>query len=405
MNLKADKKFAAFISYSRKDKSIADWLHTKLESYELPKTKSTSEIFTLDSKYFRPVFLDTQDLHVEDRPFTEEIQKALKNSVFLIVLCSRHSAVSPFVNKEISYFLSTHDNNLSKIVPLFIDEVNGSIPSSFENTSIMDRHFPIYNSRLSCNSEANKYCFYQIISYILGQNFSEIYNRYEISENKKKKERRNILIGLIAFLTLVIAAIGGSYYHYRKASTELLNQKQLAIEFEKKVFPAAVVLGYEKNFLTPVINHLKDKGEKFKIYILMPTDHRDLTHQDRIGTFLYESRNALGIDSIPVQFLPTSLKRGSRIMRIAKDGQYLPGVYLDFASTTTSFLEIAEFKKNHESYSDTPIDSIIHGYAHEFVDQTNKKLKADSTFVKFVYSTDELISDLKELAVDSILSM
>lgn len=44
---KSDKtnKYVAFISYSRKDKAIADWLHEKLESYALPDRQKALSIW------------------------------------------------------------------------------------------------------------------------------------------------------------------------------------------------------------------------------------------------------------------------------------------------------------------------------------------------------------------------
>lgn len=256
-----------------------------------------------------------------------------------------HSAVSPFVNKEIQYFAETHEYNMARVVPLFIDEVDGSIPSAFDGTTIMQRHFPIYNSHLLKSSEANNYCFYQIISYILKLNFSDVYNRYEIATKKALRKRRNIFIGVISLLIIISVILASSFYLYRLASNKALERKQQLIEFEKKVFPQAVVHGYERNFITPVINHLKDKGESFMIYVLMPKNERELMHQDRVGDFEYEAKRTMGIDSISIVSLPTRTKRGSRVMRIAKNGEYLNGVYLDFATTTTSFLDIAKFKK------------------------------------------------------------
>lgn len=398
MPMKPSEKYSgyiAFISYSRKDKEIADWLHDKLESYVLPDREKALSIFPFKGKYFRKVFLDTQDLHIEERPFTENLKKAIEQSAFLIVLCSKSSVKSPFVSKEINYFIETHDNNLSRIVPIFIDEVDGCIPEAFNGTTIMQRHFPIYNSHLSKKSEANNYCFYQIVSYILKINFSDIYNRYEIAAKKSLQKRRNIFIGIILLLTVIAGGLTLSFYQYRQASNKALERKERLLEFEKKVFPAAVVHGYERNFLTPVINHLKKKGERFKIYILMPKNERDLTHQDRVGDFEYQAKMSLGIDSLSFIFLPTETKRGSRIMRVVKDGKSIDGVYLDFATTTTSFLDIAEFKKKNREYRKTPKDSIIYGYAHEFDRQTNEKLKSDSIFVKFVFDTNELLDILK----------
>jgi len=392
-----EKQYAAFISYSRKDKHIAEWLIKELETYKLADLEKARTIFPFEGKYFRPVFLDLQDLHVEERPFTEKLKMAIENSAFLIVVCSRHSAVSPFVNLEISHFIKTHDSNLSLIVPIFIDEVNGSIPSSFSGTTIMERHFPIYNSGLASNSEANRYCLLQVISYILKINFSEIYNRYEIEEKKKQKQKRKLWVYCSIFLVLVVGALSMSFYKYYQESNEVLEQKQKLIEFEKKVFPQAVVHGYERNFVTPVIKYLKEERRKFKIYVLMPQNERDLTHQNRVGDFEYEASMTLGIDSIAFVSLPTETSRGNRIMRMYKDGKAIDDVYLDFATTTTSFLEIAKFKKGNSAYKYTPIDSIIGGYSYDFAKQVKKQLKNDSVYLCIAFSNKAMIEQLKPI--------
>lgn len=388
------KEYVAFISYSRKDKEIADWLHYKLEKYRLPHKSGIDKIFPFTSDYFRPVFLDTQDLHVEERPFTDKIKEALKNSTFLIVLCSASSAVSEFVNMEIKYFLDSHDNNYSKIIPLFIDEVKGCIPQAFDGTTIMTRHFPIYNTKLSKYSEANNYCFLQIISYALGLNFSTIYDRYEIETRKNNRRKTKFLISIIGILIAVIAVISLMFVLYHQENKKALERKQKLIEFEKKVFPRAVVHGYEGNFLSPVIKYLKKKPKEFVIYVLMPTNERELTHSDRIEDFEYHARLKYGIDSLVYTKLPTEAKRGSNIIQISKNGKVVEDIYLDFATTSTSFLDIARFKKKNPEYRHTPTDSIIRGYAIEFKKQTLDTLKADSAFVKFYFDKFELLKDM-----------
>lgn len=388
-------KYIAFISYSRKDKETADWLHSKLEKFVLPDLEKARQIFPFKDKYFRPVFMDTQDLHVEERPFTDRLKEALRDSRFLIVLCSRNSAKSKFVDMEIKYFLETHNNNLSLIIPLFIDEVNDCIPEAFEGTTIMTRHFPIYNTKLSKSSEANNYCFYQIVSYILGIRFSTLYNRYEIETARNNKKKNMLLLYVITALAVIIGIMGIEFYMYHSESQKALDRKQKLIEFEKKVFPQAVVHGYEGNFLTPVIKYLKKEPKEFSIYILLPTNERDLTHQNRVEDFEYQAKMQLGIDSLTVVKLPTEAKRGSSIMQVVKDGRPLDGVYLDFATTTTSFLDIAKFKRKNREYRNTPLDSIIGTYAEEFKTQTNEHLKSDSTFVKFYFDKNDLINDLQ----------
>lgn len=388
--MKQQKTFA-FISYSRKDKRIANWLHKKIEGYAYPKSLVNEEQRPAHPQYVRPVFLDTKDLQVEVRPFTERIQSALGEAEFLIVICSRNSVKSSFVNKEIQYFLEKHEGNYARIVPLFVDEVqDDTIPIPFFGTSIMSRHFPIYNTVLNENSEANVYCFYQIVAYILGVNFSDLYNRYEVDAKKKKKSAKlRIGIALLS-LSLIIVALGFAIY---ESHLRIEKGKEL-IKFEKKVFPAAVVFGYEENFLSPIIRYLKEENEPFIIYVTMPTSYRGLHHQDRIADVSHALRNVLKIDSLSVAHLPTSTKRGSHIHYLMKDGLSIPGIYLDFASTTTSFIKIAEYKKGHPAYRKMSIDSIISEYTGEFIEQTNKRLEGDSVYVQFVTNNQELIQHL-----------
>lgn len=388
--VKQQKTFA-FISYSRKDKKIANWLHKKIEGYAYPKNLVNEEQRPEHPRYVRPIFLDTKDLQVEVRPFTERIQHALDEAEFLIVICSRNSAKSSFVNKEIQYFLEKHEVNYTRIVPLFVDEVQDeTIPMPFISTSIMSRHFPIYNTLLNENSEANVYCFYQIVAYILGVNFSDLYNRYEVDARKKKKSAK-LRIGIVlSSLLLIIIALGYAIY---ESQLRVEKGKEL-IRFEKKVFPAAVVFGYEENFLSPVIHYLKEENEPFMIYVLMPTSYRGLHHQDRITDVSHSLRKALNIDSLSVAHLPTSTKRGSHIHGLMKDGKFIPGIYLDFASTTTSFIKIAEYKKGHPAYRKMSIDSIIKEYTREFIEQTNSRIEGDSVYVQFITNNKELIKNL-----------
>lgn len=393
-----DKVFA-FISYSRKDKKVANWLHKRIENYIYPKELVNEDQRPPHDKYIRPVFLDTKDMQIEVRPFTERIKNALENAQFLILICSHNSAKSPFVNKEIKYFLENNDYNYSRIVPLFIDEVmDDTIPDAIKNTTIMSRHFPIYNMALDEKSEANSYCYYQIIAYLLGVNFSDIYNRYEVDTMKRTKQRKTQVGIAITTLLLIILALGAAIYKNKElinSKNELIESKNEQILFEKKVFPAAVVHGYEENFLSPVINYFKWKGDPFMIYIMMPTSYRDLQHKDRITDINFTLKQQIGIDSLTLTHLPTSMRRGSRILTLTKDGDGIPGIYIDFASTTTSFFKIAEYKKNHPAYHNVSIDDIIDEYTNEFIIQTNEKLKSDSAYVKFFTDKNDLINELR----------
>lgn len=379
-------KTLAFISYSRKDKSVAHWLHSKLEKYPYPKVSISIENRPPDKKYLRPIFIDVKDLSVDEHPFNEKIKAALRDSRFLILICSKHSVYSEFVNKEVTYFLEVHNFDYSKIVPIFIDNVDDNIPPSIAKSSVMQRHFPIYNTALSEKSEANTYCFYQIAAYLLGIDFSYLYNRYENYATKRKKKYYMYVGILVLSLILIILSL---FSQYRK-------QQDLA-QFEKNVFPRSVMVGYVKNFLRPVISYMKNKNQNFKIYVLMPIKQEEiLNHQKRIDDMRYDMVKQLDADSLKFLRLPTFMKRGSTVTTICtKDNKY-NNIFLDFASTTSSFLEVAEYKKLHEAYRQTDIDDLILEYANTFVSEAKQKLQKDSVFVDFYFSQDDLVSRLKE---------
>lgn len=387
-----NNKYYAFISYSRKDKKVANWLHTQLEKYGYPKDLVNVELLPPHEKYMRPIFLDTKDMQVEERPFTDRIQSALENSRFLLLISSRNAAKSSFVDKEIRYFLKTHDNNYSLIIPLFVDEVtDDSIPIAIKKTSIMERHFPIYNTLLSEESEANKYCLYQIVAYMLGVNFSDIYNRYEAYSSIKRSRVRKRIWFVVSTLVVIAASLGMAWYEGLK----VIEKRDDLVQFERNVFPAAVVFGYEENFLRPVINYLKEHTEDFNIYVFMPTSNRDLRHKDRIIDLSHFFKNKLGIDSISVEHLKTTAKRGSSVYRLCKDGEYIPAIYVDFASTTTSFFKIAEYKIKHPEYRAYSIDDIIKEYTNAFISKTNQELKGDSVYIKFVTDKELFAEEIK----------
>ena len=388
-----------FISYSRKDKKIANWLHDKLEKYAYPVDLVDEHQRPPHGKYLRPIFLDTQDLQVEERPFTDKLKDCLRRAKFLLVICSKSSAKSPFVNMEINYFLETHNRNYALIVPLFVDEVEDCIPSAFNNTTIMERHFPIYNTLLGGKSEANEYCFIQLAAYLLGVDFSSIFNRYEESIKRERRKQIRKLIYLICVLVLTIVSLGYNVYSQRRIiekERKIIIEKQKLIMFEQDIFPRAVVFGYEENFLRPTIKYLKEQNKPFKINVVLPKTERELrNHQDRVLDVSLLLKQKLQIDSIVQVTLPTSMKRGSRIMTIRKQNAPFDGMYLDFATTTSSFIKVAEYKKGHEEYKELSLNEIIEGYSVSFIRQTKELLERDSIYVDFYLSVDELVQTLE----------
>ena len=102
-----ERNYVAFISYrhAEMDSAIAKTLHTAIEQYRIPKGLQKN-----GKKRLGLVFRDEEELHAAS-DLTAEIQLALENTEFLIVICSENSIQSPWVGREITYFLQHHDRS------------------------------------------------------------------------------------------------------------------------------------------------------------------------------------------------------------------------------------------------------------------------------------------------------
>lgn len=98
--------YNAFISYRHHpdDIRVASEIHRNLERFHVPRAirKRTGKIERL--------FRDKEELPITSN-LSDDIDLALKNSDFLIVICSVHTKESMWVQREIKLFLETHDRD------------------------------------------------------------------------------------------------------------------------------------------------------------------------------------------------------------------------------------------------------------------------------------------------------
>lgn len=101
-------RYAAFISYSHKDEAAARWLHRRIENYRMPKRLAGSEGERgIIPARLTPIFRDRDEFPAAG-DLSEKVRAALAASDNLIVLCSPHSAASPWVAREINAFRELH---------------------------------------------------------------------------------------------------------------------------------------------------------------------------------------------------------------------------------------------------------------------------------------------------------
>ena len=100
--------YRAFISYSHRDKELARWLHRELESYRIP-AKLVGKVTGVGvvPRRLRPIFRDREELPASG-DLSAELSEALRQSQFLVVICSPASAKSRWVNEEILQFKRVH---------------------------------------------------------------------------------------------------------------------------------------------------------------------------------------------------------------------------------------------------------------------------------------------------------
>ena len=117
----ADYTFDAFISYSHRDLSWGNWLQRKLETFRIPKGLTPDRP---GDKKLR-VFRDQTDLTGTE--LQDSLRQNLRESRYLIVICSPASAASSWVNEEVLYFASL--GRRDKIIPFIVDgEPNSDEP-------------------------------------------------------------------------------------------------------------------------------------------------------------------------------------------------------------------------------------------------------------------------------------
>jgi tetratricopeptide (TPR) repeat protein len=97
-------RYYAFLSYSHKDKELADWLHRELEKYRVPRALAgrLTENGVIP-KRLTPIFRDEHDLAAAG-DLGGQIKSTLAASQYLIVLCSPTAAVSRWTNAEVEWF-------------------------------------------------------------------------------------------------------------------------------------------------------------------------------------------------------------------------------------------------------------------------------------------------------------
>ncbi len=385
-----------FISYSRRDAALAQGLQHQLESYKYPVPQVKQELRPADPTRLRPVFLDTTDLSTRSGTFWEDICKKIDVSRYLLVLCSRASAASEYVDKEIARFVGEDEGRLDRVILAIIDPaINLSSPTEVDFppeilrrwSRLSSRNHPVLVPRVGESVSAMRQRgLMQIVSFMIGIEWTVLYNRYLI-------HRRKVLLRAAIAGIAVLAAIAISL------SWALWKQRELT-KFERKVFPYSLVLGYVDNFLSPMITSLEGEPNKPRIIIAMPASYEELDHNKRVD--FYKGRAEKANYKAEPRKVKTTLPRGAETAIIVPTPPFYKErqeeVYVDFASTVAAFRHVIEYKKENPAYAKAAENDMLLEYAAEFersvLDRLRQFHPGQEKRVVFVRSPEEALQVL-----------
>jgi hypothetical protein len=227
--------YRAFLSYSHQDSDAGSRIHKAVENYRVPQdlVGHAGAFGPIPSGRLRPVFRDRFDL-AAGHSLNNEIEAALKVSDALIVLCSPHSAKSPYVNEEIRRFKLLGKSE--RIYPIIVDGEPGDparecFPANLrhefddEGRSTAQITEPIA-ADLREKRDGPELATLKLIAGLLGVPLDELRKR-EVIEQRRRQRR---LIAVATLMTvLAVAAVG--FAGYSGVLTERLSK---SLETEKQ---------------------------------------------------------------------------------------------------------------------------------------------------------------------------
>lgn len=216
------KEYYAFISYKREDEKWAKWLQYKLEHYRFPTNLNGR---TNLPKNIRPTFRDVTDLN--PGLLAEEINNALCNSEWLIVICSPRSAKSPWVCKEAQTFIDL--GRADHIIPFVIegnpfskDAATECYPEALLNLTGSNELLAANTNEMGRDAAAIK-----VVARMFNLRFDMLWQRHE------RTKRRRWFFAAACILVFALASSGvGVYMTYLNTLIDRQNQ-QLCITIDK----------------------------------------------------------------------------------------------------------------------------------------------------------------------------
>lgn len=235
------KDYFAFISYKREDEKWAKWLQNKLEHFSFP-TNLNGE--TDLPKNIRPIFRDVTDL--TPGILAEEINSALKNSEWLIVICSPRSAKSPWVCKEAQSFIDS--GRADHIIPFIIE----GIPFSNDSTTecFPEALLNLTGSRellaANINEMGRDAAAIKVVARMFNLRFDALWQR-----NRREMKYKRIAWTTLGVFMLIVSLIISAYLF--NMNGKILKGQEMLLESQSKYLASESQQEYEIGNITKAL--------------------------------------------------------------------------------------------------------------------------------------------------------
>ncbi len=275
------KKYWAFISYSSDDSEHAEWLHRSLEKFPIPNPIRGSNLKdgTRVGRHLRPIFRDRTELPAAGR-LDAAIRRALDESRYLIVLCSRTAAQSYWVNQEVEYFIE--QQGVDRVLAIILDGKRNTTETD-ENGIPLEcfpralRH-PIHPlaADLRPGGDGRKNGLIKVLAGALEVGFDDLARRHRAATNRLRAVVGVVSAISISFLAVLVIRMrdadriaGDAVLQAEQARQAQEQQRQIADDLAGKWFPGdQAVPEVAKLILTGQLGALQEE--------LSPEQARDL---------------------------------------------------------------------------------------------------------------------------------
>ncbi len=224
-------KYRAFISYSWADAKWGKWLHHQLETYRTPAALVRKGA----PARLNPIFKDREE-EAAGSSIGDAVEKGLRSSEFLIVICSPNSAKSQWVEREIAFFKTHRDAD--KVLALIVDGEPGSADAEcfpLALTHGVSSDLTIGNSLADAplaadariTGDGKRGAKLKIAAAVLGVGLDELVNRDE----RRRTIRGRIIVAASLALATVMSGLAWVAVQARNEAEFQRNEADGLVEF------------------------------------------------------------------------------------------------------------------------------------------------------------------------------